>query len=131
MMGTSPHGTERHAPDPRQERPGAFQHEQFKGQVYRLDEPVIDTASIVEALAEPVRDVILGVDKTSGIKLTEKQSGTYLIKLQAGNNSVSVETQRLVLAAGSGNADLLNQLKRESPLKLFKYRSRNYNFLNF
>ena len=33
--------------------PSIFQHKDFKGQFYRLDEPVFNTLSVVRALAEP------------------------------------------------------------------------------
>ena len=37
-----------------EQRPAIFQHRNFKGNIYRLDEPVFDSISVLRALAEPV-----------------------------------------------------------------------------
>jgi len=42
-----------------QQRPEIFQNTLFKGKVYNLDEPILDTASIIKALAEPHRQSIM------------------------------------------------------------------------
>lgn len=88
-------------------RPELFRSEQFKGQVYRLDEPVLDTASLVEQLSAPYRDFIFRAD---GLKL-DPQHPTR-IELNGGH----IEAQKLVLCAGSGNESLLNQLGRDAPV---------------
>ena len=89
-------------------RPELFRSEQFKGQVYRLDEPVLDTASLVKELAAPHHDVIFSAD---GLKLNPHTPTS--IELSDGRH---IEAQRLVLCAGSGNEALLQQLGRETPV---------------
>jgi glycerol-3-phosphate dehydrogenase len=89
------------------DRPPLFRDPQFKGQVYRLDEPVLDTASLIEALAAPYRDVIFRAD---GLKLDNAQPRR--IALSDGR---LIEAQRLVLCAGAGNDGLLQQLGRDTP----------------
>ena len=88
-------------------RPELFRSPQFKGQVYRLDEPVLDTASLVEALATPHRDVIFQAD---GLVLDP----AHPTRVELAGGRV-LEAQRLVLCAGSGNEALLQQLGRTEP----------------
>ncbi len=88
-------------------RPALFRDPQFKGQVYRLDEPVLDTASLIDALAAPLRDFIFQAD---GLKLNGDNPS--VIELSGGR---TVEAKRLVLSAGAGNEALLQQLGREKP----------------
>jgi len=88
-------------------RPELFRDPQFKGQVYRLDEPVLDTASLVDALATPLHDFILCAD---GLRLNP--SRPTCIELSGGR---TIEAQRLVLCAGAGNEALLQQLGRDTP----------------
>ncbi len=89
------------------ERPALFRDPRFRGQVYRLDEPVLDTASLVEAMAAPQRDVIFQADE---MKLDPEQPGSVLL-----SGARRIEAQRLVLCAGAGNEALLQQLGRERP----------------
>ncbi len=88
-------------------RPELFSSPLFKGQVYRLDEPVLDTASLIESLAAPHRDFIFS---TNGLKLDP--ANPTRIELSGGD---VIEAQRLVLTAGAGNEALLQQLGRERP----------------
>lgn len=84
------------------ERPEVFRHPQFKGQVYRLDEPVLDTASLVQALAEPQRGAILALADGYWIK---RQDGGWLIGQRDSDDTLLAK--QLVFAAGAGNAELL------------------------
>ncbi len=91
-------------------RPELFQHAQFRGQIYQLDEPVFDTHSVVRALATPWLDCILEVDADSyacnanQLSVQDKTGARY-----------QFDYRRLVLLAGSGNAALLKQLDMTQP----------------
>lgn len=89
------------------ERPELFQHPRFKGQVYRLDEPVLDTASLIQVLAEPYRDFIFNSD---GVTLNAQAPGQICL-----SDERLINAKRLVLCAGEGNEGLLQQLGRSSP----------------
>jgi len=99
------------APLDAKDYPAVFHHPDFRGQVYRLEEPVLDTASLVQALAEPYRDaiwrgtVVSPVTAGDGVALT----------LEDGGQQIRIATRRLVLAAGKGNAALLQLLGRDAP----------------
>jgi glycerol-3-phosphate dehydrogenase len=87
--------------------PGRFP-EGFRGLdagagLYRLDEPVLDTASLVETLARPLRNNLLIARD---------------VRVEAGRirlGSRTIRYRRLVLAAGAGNRGLLAQLGLEQP----------------
>ncbi len=88
-------------------RPALFRDPQFKGQVYRLDEPVLDTASLIDALAAPHREVIFN---SAGLKLDP----AHPTRIELSDGRI-IDAQRLVLSAGAGNETLLQQLGRKSP----------------
>jgi glycerol-3-phosphate dehydrogenase len=91
-------------------RPKLFDHPDFKGQIYALDEPVFDTLSVVRAIAEPLKQSILAVSKNS---------------FEHNNNSLSVQSvdgsvyefnyQKLVLMSGQGNEAALSALGMQQP----------------
>lgn len=91
-------------------RPEVFQHEDFKGQVYALDEPVFDTLSVVRAIAEPLMQSILIVDENS-----YQHDGKSLTVETAQRQCFRFNYQKLVLMAGQGNAALLSGLSRQAP----------------
>jgi glycerol-3-phosphate dehydrogenase len=87
---------------PPQQRPALFQHSRFRGNIYRLDEPVFDTVSVLRALAEPVLPAILAINKHT---LQLAASG---LSVEAVNGDrFEFSCQRLILMAGQGNEDLL------------------------
>ncbi len=96
-----------------QDRPKIFQDPAFKGHVYRLDEPVLDTASIIAALATPHLSAVIHA-KLNNVNLKPDASSQLI--LEASDGSMwQVDTKRIVLAAGKGNAKLLHAMGRESP----------------
>ena len=94
------------APLERAHWPGALRHPDFRGRVWRLDEPVVDVAGLLEALAGLGRGCIVHgevEDMSAGDPCTVRLSGLELA------------AARLVLAAGAGNAALLERLGHRSP----------------
>ena len=89
--------------------PAAFQNKNFKGKVYQLDEPVLDAGSIINALAKPNMSNIMHIKSIK--ELTET-----LLKVEAANGEVwDISSKKIILAAGQGNAALLQQLGHHSP----------------
>jgi len=85
-----------------EQRPALFQHKDFRGNIYRLDEPVFDTISVLRALAEPVLPSILAVKKES------LQLQSSVLKVEADNgDSYELGFSKLILMAGQGNESLL------------------------
>ena len=98
------------------ERPEILRNPAFHGQVYRLEEPVLDTASLVHALAEPHRDAIFKINETTALQLSKSDRG-WQVQLDGGlgDTKVQFDARRLVFAAGKGNAALLEKCGRSTP----------------
>ncbi|HID48446.1 MAG TPA: FAD-dependent oxidoreductase [Chromatiales bacterium] len=88
--------------------PPLFRNPAFRGQVYQLDEPVLDVASLVRALAEPRRALILKAD-AERMDLDADLAGRVSLP------GLTLTARKLVLAAGRGNRDLLAKLGRSGP----------------
>ncbi|MBE0510873.1 MAG: FAD-dependent oxidoreductase [Gammaproteobacteria bacterium] len=98
------------------ERPEVLRNPAFKGQVYQLDEPVLDTASLLKALATPHLDAILQLpDGTSPRIERGSDDHNWQITLNHSEHPPTLQTKRIVLCAGKGNAALLQQLGMAQP----------------
>jgi glycerol-3-phosphate dehydrogenase len=96
------------------QRPKVFQNTEFHGQVYRLQESILDTASLVTALAEPHMEAIFKFDWTDEARFDVRE--TVRIQFSAGQqNHHTIEAKALVLTAGKGNADILSCMGHETP----------------
>jgi len=91
--------------------PSLFQHKKFKGQFYKLDEPVFNTLSIVRALAEPYQKNILSINVE---KL--EADGTQVSVVSKQNEHYRFACRKIILMAGQGNEKLLNAFGYEKPL---------------
>ncbi len=85
-----------------EQRPAIFQHKKFKGSIYRLDEPVFDSISILRALAEPVMSSIVAIRKDS----MQLQSSSLNVEAVNGDG-YEIGFNKLILMAGQGNEALL------------------------
>jgi len=96
----------------KQKRPKIFQDKKFKGKVYNLDEPVVDTKTIIHSLAEPYNNAIMHIDS-----LPEwRQTNHTCFNIQDSQaNQWEVITKRSVLMAGKGNAAILETLGFKKP----------------
>jgi glycerol-3-phosphate dehydrogenase len=93
-----------------QQRPAIFQHGDFRGNIYRLDEPVFDTLSVLRALAGPVMSSIVAVKKQS------LQLQSSALKFEASNGSeYELGFRKLILMAGQGNEGLLRSAGLSQP----------------
>lgn len=93
----------------RHEHPACFRQRGFHGTVYRLDELVLDPVSLVRTLATPNLDLMLHLDGV-GKRLTRSADG-FVLQTASG----PLHAPRLILAAGSGNPMLLDELGIEAP----------------
>ena len=93
----------------RRDFPAPFDAPGFRGQVYRLDEPVIDPQSLARAFAEQHGDACHRVDAATTL---ERDGEGWTIDLRGG---ARVRARLLVLTAGAGNADLLAAAGRDTP----------------
>jgi glycine/D-amino acid oxidase-like deaminating enzyme len=96
------------------ERPPALRDPRFAGHVYRLDEPVLDVASLVAELTRQYGHACLRADPEQGLRFLEGKPPTLeLTDPEAGR--LRLRARRLLLAAGTGNERLLASLGRAKP----------------
>lgn len=98
-------------PLPDAERPALLAR--CPGQVFRLDEEVIDTTSFARVLAERNRGLIFQIDPAQGLEFQVNADGrvtSVLLREPGGLRELSVEVDRVVLAAGAGNDQLRMQI---------------------
>ncbi len=106
----------------KQQRPKIFQHSLFKGKVYNLDEPVLDTESIIRALAEPNHNAIMHIVSLPDF---ENQNNTHFSVEDKAGAHWKVEAQRCILMAGQGNESLLQAMSyndKKSPQPAMQLR---------
>lgn len=94
------------------DRPAVFQNKKFKGTVYQLDEPVLDTASVIKALAKPNINNIMHIKSIPDF--INNNPNDFNIETIDGE-SWNITTQKTVLSAGKGNAALLKKMGRKVP----------------
>lgn len=83
------------------------------GQVFRLDEEVIDTVSFSQVMAIRNRGLILKIDAATGVEFRQDSEGNIrTIVLGEGSEArvLELHPRHVVLAAGSGNEQLRQQL---------------------
>ena len=89
----------------RDQRPAPLNRPEFAGAVYRLDEPVLDTASLVEVL---LRQAASSVRRYEPGRLRLEVDRVQI-------DDLSILPRRILLTAGAGNQALLHQLGLSSP----------------
>ncbi|MCW9031527.1 MAG: FAD-dependent oxidoreductase [Gammaproteobacteria bacterium] len=91
------------------DRPAVFQNKKFKGKVYQLDEPVLDAGSVINALAGPNINNIMHIKNATGFS-----ENNFTVEATNGE-SWNITAEKIILAAGKGNAGLLKQMGHVIP----------------
>ncbi len=97
-----------------EQRPQVFQNTGFHGQVYQLQEVIIDTASLVRALAEPHKEAIFKLDWNTQTQFDIKDRVRITV-VDDYKNLRTIDANVIVLTAGKGNAEILSRLGRKTP----------------
>ncbi len=92
------------------ERPQPFHSPSFRGSLYRLEEPVLDVASLTAELVRQQGEYCYQI-AAEQLQLEGASDGTS-ITLDGG---VLLQARQLILAAGAGNGPLLDKLGRSQP----------------
>lgn len=92
------------------ERPAPLQAAQFRGQVYRTDELVLDIPSLVETLTAQQREAIFRIDWRQA-SLQKAHGRANLVLPQC-----TVQPTLVLLTAGAGNASLIAALGGAAPV---------------
>ncbi len=96
--------------------PEIFQHPQFDGQVYSVDETVIDVYALLRELMMPNQDIIFKIDpmEENQLVLDEKDRLVSLEIHAAPMQTVQVAAQKYIFTAGEGNELILKKLKHHT-----------------
>jgi len=89
------------------EYPTVLQHPQFKGQVYRLEELVLDTVSLIQALSQVPQDCIFQANPELVFSNDTSRVSHVLIKKE--KQTIKLSAKRFLLTAGEGNEDLVKK----------------------
>lgn len=90
--------------------PDFFQHQDFKGNLYQLNEPVLDTPSLIENLSSKWRERILHISDDYHFTHHTDNSIASL-----ASKELTITAKEFILTSGEGNEALLNQFAIETP----------------
>jgi len=97
--------------------PALFNHPDFKGNLYKLNEIVLDVPSLMTKLADSYASRILKVDTKHG--RWEKDAGgnirAFHYQEADDKQAASLSAQHFIFAAGEGNGQILADLNIDSP----------------
>jgi glycerol-3-phosphate dehydrogenase len=93
--------------------PDVFKQPAFKGEVYALDEYVVDVPGVIQALFTLHHDAIFKIDGlTANDFHYDAQRKLESVTLHAANQTVALHAQQFIFTAGAGNEVALNTLKQ-------------------
>jgi hypothetical protein len=95
-----------------EDRPQPFLHPGFQGNLYRLEEQVLDVSSLIRVLTDQFGDHCYRLEGGQ-FSFEKGADGCHLINIP--EYDLAIEADRVILAAGKGNDDLLKKLGRSNP----------------
>lgn len=92
--------------------PSVFQYDQFKGQVYALDEMVVDVNALIRELVKPNQDVIFKIDpiQESQIQFDETGKVSSFEVRALPMRPLQLHAKKFIFTAGGGNENLLRKI---------------------
>ena len=99
-------------PLPKETYPAIFQHAQFKGEVFSLDEIVLDVPALVRELTKANQDAIFKIEPLADEELKLDENGNLIsATVYLTGKSVEVQAQQFVFTAGAGNEVAIRRLR--------------------
>ena len=89
--------------------PPPFDHAEFAGGLYQLQEPVLDVVSLIEVLYSQLADYCWQLPSAK-LRVNAAQPRVFSVE-----NHLRVSSQAILLAAGAGNQQLLGSWGRQQP----------------
>ncbi len=103
--------TSKVAPLKKEAYPLAFQHPQFKGEVFSLDELVVDVPALVRELVKYNQDAIFQIEPLAEEELAFDADGNLqTATVYSAGRAITVSAQHFVFAAGAGNELIVKKL---------------------
>ena len=94
--------------------PPLLRHPLFNGSLYRLEDLVIDTPSLVANLAHNLKGHCFHINRDQS-QLMKDHQGNINITLSTPDSPIIVQAKRFVFAAGKGNGQLLESIGLPRP----------------
>ncbi len=101
----------RSAAVPKQDWPEVFRTSGFRGNVFQLEEKVLDVTTLIQELARPVLGRIIWLED---YRLRPGASGGVLVE----SGTTKIQASRAVLCAGAGNEALVEQLGASTKIRM-------------
>lgn len=96
---------------PKSDYPSIFCHTAFKGEVYALDEMVIDVPSLIRELVKNNTDAVFKIDPLNEKNLQLDEEGRCkVISISLDGQSIALTGQQFIFAAGTGNETIVKKL---------------------
>lgn len=95
-------------------RPPLLRNQHFSGSLYRLEDLVLDTPSLVTNLANNLPGKLFEIDPAR-TRLAASATGEAALWIEQDEHTIEVTARRIILTAGKGNAALLQQLGLTQP----------------
>ncbi len=96
--------------------PTVFQDPQFKGHVYRLHDPVLDTTSLLEQLAAAHRERIFNIDWThASLQGDPSTQQLQSLRIETSGSNIELTARLFIAAGGEGNAQIVAAAGLEQP----------------
>ncbi|TAK79263.1 MAG: FAD-dependent oxidoreductase [Gammaproteobacteria bacterium] len=93
--------------------PAVFQHPDFKGEVFSLDEIVIDVPILIRELVKANQDAVFKIEPLCDEELKFDDHGKLVsATVYMAGKAVEVSAQQFVFTAGAGNEVIIRKLKQ-------------------
>ena len=100
----------------REDFPAVFDSPDYKGKLFRIDEPVVDPVSIIQELAKGVAAETYLIEWGKNASINSQHGSISSIQItEDDGNSVEIRADRTLFAAGAGNGPLLSALGISRP----------------
>lgn len=107
--------------------PTLLQNPKFKGHVYRLSEIVLDPASLLKTLADPIQKCLLKTHTPEYQVIHDPNNPQNIVELQLPypDQHLIIKAKRFVLTAGQGNQSLSSEPMQKRPLHMVVMKAKN------
>lgn len=101
-------------PVSRDQYPAVFQNPAFKGELFELNELVIDVPSLTRELVKNNQDAVYKIEPLVDEELKFDNQGKLIsVTVYQSGQSIEISAQQFIFAAGSGNEVILKTLKEK------------------
>lgn len=92
--------------------PEVFRHPAFKGEVFSLDELVIDVPALIRELVKNNQDAVFKIEPLCDEELKFDENGNLLsATVYMSGKSVEISARQFIFTAGAGNEVIIKKLK--------------------